>query len=415
MPAVATLELEAEPAEVGLDADRLARIEARMARYVDDGHLPGFQVAITRRGKLAHVANHGHRDVEAALAVEDDTVFRIFSMTKAITSVAVMMLHEEGAFELKDPIHRWIPSFRDTRRYVGGNAANPETVPTTRPVRIWQLLTHTAGLTYGFMHAHAVDEAYRTGGYEWAVPPGTDLEAACDFWASQPLLFEPGTEWNYSVATDVLGRLVEVASGQSLDQFFRERIFEPLGMVDTGFGLPEDKRDRLAALYIPDPGNDRRAVRFDPLGRVSTDTPEFLSGGGGLVSTTADYLRFLELLRRGGELDGHRLLGPRTVAYMTRNHLPGHADLEEIGRPLFAEATYDGTGFGLGFAVVDDPVKAKVPGAAGQYSWGGAASTAFWVDPTEEITAVFMTQLLPSSTWPIRSQLGALVNQAILD
>jgi CubicO group peptidase (beta-lactamase class C family) len=407
------LKVEIDPAEVGFDADRLARIDRHFAAYVDDGRLPGWLLAVTRHGRVAHVATHGRRDVEADLPVEADTLFRIASMTKPITSVAAMLLHEEGAFELKDPVSRFIPSFADVRVYRQGSALNPVTEPATEPVRIWHLLTHTAGLTYGFHHAHPVDAMYRQAGFEWGTPPGMDLATACDAWASLPLLFQPGAEWNYGVSTDVLGRVVEVASGQTLDRFLAERIFEPLGMVDTGFCVAEEDRGRLAAAYLAHPGT-RLATRLEGLGAVGTTPPAFLSGGGGLVSTAADYLRFTELLRRGGAVDGTRLLGPRTLRYMVQNHLPGGVDLEAYGRPLFAETTFTGVGFGLGFSVTLDPVANKVPGSAGEFAWGGAFSTAFWVDPVEDVTVVFLTQLLPSSTWPIRSELRQLVYQALV-
>jgi CubicO group peptidase (beta-lactamase class C family) len=280
-------------------------------------------------------------------------------------------------------------------------------------MRIWHLLTHTSGLSYGFHHLHPVDALYRKAGYEWTTPKGLDLEAIVDQWSELPLVFQPGSGWNYSVSTDVLGRVVEVVSGQSLDDFFRERIFEPLGMVDTRFHVPEDDLGRLAALYVPD--GERKAVRFDALGRVTTSRPTYLSGGGGLVSTAADYHRFTQLLLGRGELDGVRLLGDRTVRYMTRNHLPGGLDLEQFGQQGFAETSFDGVGFGLGFSVVLDAAAGKVPASEGAFAWGGAASTAFWVDPREEITAVFLTQLLPSSTHPIRPQLTQLVNQALVD
>ena len=407
------LQVDIEPGQVGFSAERLERIEQRFARYVADDLITGFQVAVTRRGSVAYVANHGLRDRENGLPTEPDTIYRIYSMTKAITTVAAMMLHEEGAFELKDPVHRWIPSFKDARVYVSGPATGPATEPLARPLQVWHLMSHTSGLTYGFHHAHAVDEMYRLAGFEWGSPAGMDLAAACDVWAGIPLLFQPGTEWNYSVSVDVLGRLVEVMSGQTLDQFLQERIFEPLGMVDTAFHVPESEQARLAALYVPNPAEGRRAMRMDL--PTPSKPPTMLGGGGGLFSTTADYLRFLEMLRRGGEYDGRQLLGPRTISYMTVNHLPPGETLETFGRPLFSETTYDGTGFGLGFAVVDDPAAGKVPRSRGEYSWGGAASTAFWVDPVDDITAVFMTQLLPSSTWPFRSQLQALVSQALVD
>jgi CubicO group peptidase (beta-lactamase class C family) len=408
-----TLKVEVEPGEVGFDADRLARIDTQLARYVDDGRLPGWLVLVARDGQIAHLATYGQRDVEAGLPVETDTLFRIYSMTKPITSVAAMMLYEEGAFELKDPVSRFLPSFADLRVYTQGSALKPQTEPATEPVRVWHLLTHTSGLTYGFHHTHPVDAMYRAAGYEWGSPPGVDLAAACDAWASLPLVFQPGTEWNYGVSTDVLGRLVEVLSGQTLDQFFRERIFEPLGMNETAFSVGSADVDRLAALYIPGPGG--AAIRMDAMGDLAKATPDLLSGGGGLVSTAADYHRFTQMLLRGGELDGVRLLGPRTVDYMTDNHLPGGADLEQVGRPLFAETTFDGVGFGLGFSVVMNPVANKVLSNAGEFAWGGAASTAFWVDPVDDITCVFLTQLLPSSTYPIRSELKTLVYQALID
>jgi CubicO group peptidase (beta-lactamase class C family) len=284
-------------------------------------------------------------------------------------------------------------------------------------VRVWHLLTHTAGLTYGFHRVHPVDAMYRAAGFEWSTPAGMDLAQACDAWAGLPLLFQPGAEWNYSVATDVLGRVVEVTSGQSLDDFFAARILGPLGMTHTSFWAGPDAAPRLAALYVPGP--DGAPARLDALGRAALAPPDMLSGGGGLVSTAADYDRFTQLLlsRPGspaGELDGVRLLSPRTFGYMTRNHLPGGLDLETFGRPLYAESPFRGVGFGLGFAVVLDPVPGKVIGSAGEISWGGAASTAFWVDQDADLTVSFFTQLLPSSTYPIRPQLRQLVYQALI-
>jgi CubicO group peptidase (beta-lactamase class C family) len=410
------LKTDTEPAEVGLDPDRLQRIGRHFARYVDDGRLPGWLITVSRYGRRAHVSAYGSRDVEAGLPAETDTVWRIYSMSKPVTSVAAMMLHEEGGFELTDPVSSFIPSFAAVRVYAGGSDLRPVTVPATEPVRIWHLLTHTAGLTYGFHRVHPVDALYRAAGYEWSAPRGADLAKACDDWAGLPLLFQPGTEWNYSVATDVLGRVVEVVSGQSLDEFFAARIFGPLGMTDTGFYAGDAQLPRLAALYTP--GRDGAAVRLDALGDAARRPPVMLGGGGGLVSTAADYHRFTQLLLSradspAGELDGTRLLSPRTVAYMACNHLPGGSDLETFGRPLFAESPFRGVGFGLGFAVVIDPVPGKVPGSAGELSWGGAASTAFWIDPAEELTVSFFTQLLPSSAYPIRSQLRQLVYQAL--
>lgn len=412
------LKVEVDPAEAGFDADRLERIDRHFARYVADGRLPGWLITISRHGKVVHTSWHGSRDLEAGLPVEPDTLWRIYSMTKPITSVAAMMLHEEGGFELTDPVSAFIPSFADARVYTGGPDLRPLTVPATEPVRIWHLLTHTSGLTYGFHRVHPVDAMYRDAGFEWSTPAGMSLAQACDRWASLPLLFQPGAEWNYSVATDVLGRVVEVVSGQPLDEFFRTRILGPLGMASTAFHVGDEDTGRLAALYTK--GHDGRATRFDALAGAVRERRTMLSGGGGLVSTAADYHRFTQLLLHradspAGELDGVRLLSPRTVAYMMRNHLPGGLDLETFGRPLYAEAPFRGVGFGLGFAVVLDPAAGKVPGSEGEASWGGAASTAFWIDQREELTAAFYTQLLPSSAYRIRPQLRQLVYQALVD
>ena len=414
------LEVDTDPAEVGFDAGRLARLDRRLARWVDDGQLPGFLVTVARHGHLVHVGSAGYRHVEAGLPVERDTRWRIYSMTKPITSVAAMMLYEEGAFELSDPISRWLPEFAETRVYVAGSAQKPVTAPQMEPIRVRHLLTHTSGLTYGFHHAHPVDAMYRAAGHEWSTPAGADSAEVCRQWAAIPLVFQPGSEWNYGVSTDVLGRLVEVVSGLPLDEFFQQRVFGPLGMTDTSFGLREgDDVDSLARLYGAVPGRPGGAptgfAPLDGLGDVAHRRPAFLSGGGGLVSTAADYLRFVELLRRGGSYDGGRLLSARTIAYMTRNHLPGNADLETFGRPLFAETPLRGVGFGLGFSMVVDPVRYGVLSSLGDYSWGGAASTAFYVDPVEDVTVGFYTQLLPSSTLPIRNHLRTLVNQALAD
>lgn len=403
-----------DPRDVGLDPARLARLGRHFQRYVDEGLLPGWLILVARDGRVAHLESAGWRDREADLPVTPDTIFRIYSMTKPVTSVAALMLWEEGGFELKDPVARFLPAFADTKVWRSGSVTNPTLEPQTTPLALWHLLTHTSGLTYGFLYAHPVDELYRRAGFEWGTPPGVDLAEACDRLARLPLLFQPGSEWNYSMATDVLGRIVEVVSGQPLDVFFRERIFEPLGMTDTAFWAPPEQQHRLAALYGPTPGS-KLIARLDTMGRAAHEPPVFLSGGGGLVSTAADYHRFATMLLRRGELDGVRLLGPRTVEYLASNHLPGNADLSVFGRPLFAETTFDGVGFGLGVSVTIDPLKAKVPGSFGDYAWGGAASTAFWIDPVEDLSVVFLTQLLPSSTHPLRSQLRQLVYQALLD
>lgn len=405
------MKVTADPAELGFDPARLARIDSHFARYVDDDLLSGWQIAVTRRGQVVHASTHGLRDREAGLPVEPDTLWRIYSMTKPVTSVAAMMLWEEGAFQLTDPVSRWIPSFADLRVFDKGSAAKPFTVPAAEPVRIWHLLTHTAGLTYGFLGTSTVDAIYRAHGFELGAPEGMDLAAACDAWAGLPLLFQPGSAWGYSVATDVLGRLVEVVSGQTLAEFFAERITGPLGMGDTAFWSDSP---RLGALYAADPTTGK-ALRYDDLGDRARTEPAMLSGGGGLVSSAADYHRFTQLLLRGGELDGVRLLGTRTLAYMARNHLPGGLDLGHHNTGGFAETVFDGVGFGLGFAVMEDPRPAKTMSSPGELFWGGLASTAFWVDPVEQVTALLFTQLVPSSTHPLRPQLRQLVYSALVD
>jgi CubicO group peptidase (beta-lactamase class C family) len=413
---VGELQVEVDPRDAGIDGGRLHRLTRYLDGLVEAGRMPGWQLALSRGGRLAYVGSGGYRHAEQGLPVETGTLWRIYSMTKPVTSVAAMMLYEEGAFELTDPVAAFVPSFADLRVHAGGSDLEPVTVPAREPVRIWHLLTHTAGLTYGFHRVHPSDSLLRDAGYEWGHPDGVTLAQAVDTWASVPLLFEPGAEWNYSLATDVLGRVVEVAAGMPLDRFLAERVLGPLGMTDTSFGIAgRDPADagRLARLYAVTP--TRRLVPADAVGAAFTRQPTFLSGGGGLVSTAHDYHRFLLMLRGGGELDGVRLLGPRTVATMTRNQLPGGADLDGFGRPLHAETPYRGVGFGLGFAVVLDPVAFRSAASPGEYSWGGAASTAFWVDPLEDVTCVFMTSAFPSSALPIRTMLRQLVAQALVD
>jgi CubicO group peptidase (beta-lactamase class C family) len=333
-------------------------------------------------------------------------------MTKPITAVAALALWEEGRFELKDPVSRFLPEFSAMRVWRSGSVTNPVLDPVTEPIQLWHLMTHTAGLTYGFRFAHPVDELYRRAGFEWGVPDG-GLAGVCERLSELPLLFQPGTEWNYSMGLDVLGRVIEVVTGEPLDVALRRLVLDPLDMHDTGFHVPEADAERLAMLYGAAPGSGL-AVRLEAAASAALRPPSALLGGGGLVATTRDYLRFAEMLRRRGELDGVRVLSPRTVEYAASNHLPGHADLTAFGRPLFSETAFDGVGFGLVGSVTVDPVTAKVPGSVGDVGWGGAASTTFWVDPVEDLTVVFMTQLLPSSTHPIRSELKLLVHQALV-
>jgi len=339
-----SVDIEVEPGDVGFDATRLARIDKHFARYVDDGRLAGWQVVVSRQGKRVHSSTYGMRDREAGLPVEADTLWRIYSMTKPVTTVIAMQLFEEGAFALSDDLSRYLPEFSDMRVYRSGTADKPTTVPATEPIRLWHLLSHTAGLTYGFTKFNAVDEMYRLAGSDFGQPAGIDLAGLCDLWAGMPLMFEPGTSWNYSVATDVLGRVCEVLTGKRLDVLFRERVLEPLAMTDTDWWAQDT--ERLAALYVPMPGTGE-ALRYDELGRGALHPPDWLSGGGGLISTAHDYDRFTRMLLGGGQLDGVRLLGSRTLRYMAQNHLPGGALLTSMARGQFAETAYDGMGFGL--------------------------------------------------------------------
>ncbi|MEO5723939.1 MAG: serine hydrolase domain-containing protein [Ilumatobacteraceae bacterium] len=408
------LHIETDPAEVGLDADRLARIDRHFQRYVDDGRLPGWLISIARHGKVAHLSMAGQRDIESGAAVDADTIWRIYSMTKPLTAVAALTLWEQGAFELRDPVSKYIPAFAQTKVWRSGSTTNPMLEPMREPMQLWHLLSHTSGLTYGFMNAHPVDAMYRQAGFEWGVPADADLAAICDRLAALPLVFQPGTEWNYSMGLDVLGRVIEVITGQRFDEHLSTAVLQPLGMHDTAWSVAAADTGRLAALYGVHPATGS-AMRLEAFGNAALTPPAAHLGGGGLVSTAYDYHRFTQMLINEGELDGVRVLSPSSVRYMASNHLPGGVDLATFGRPLFSEGAFDGVGFGLGVSVTIDPVAGKVPGSVGEFAWGGAASTAFWVDPVEDMTVQFFTQLLPSSSHPIRSQLKQLVYQAIID
>ncbi len=397
----------------GFSAERLARIDRFLeARYVGPGRLPCAQFLLARRGEVVHQVVLGQQDPERGVPLADDTVFRIYSMTKPVTSVALMQLVEEGLIALDDPVAKHIPAWKDLAVFSAG--VGPYlTTPPARPMQVVDLLRHTSGLTYGFQNRTNIDAAYRKQKLE-DMHGGHDLEAMIGLLAKLPLEFSPGEAWNYSVATDVCGWLVQQIAGKPLDQVFQERIFGPLGMTDTGFFVREDQRRRFAACYNAKPGGAKE-LQDDPTTSPYLKPPALLSGGGGLVGTAADYLRFANMLVNGGELDGVRVLAPKTVRLMASNHLPGGQDLTQLSRSLFSESTNAGVGFGLGFATVFDPAQTLIPCSKGEFYWGGAASTAFWVDPLEELTAVFMTQLLPSSSYPIRRELRTLVYAALMD
>jgi CubicO group peptidase (beta-lactamase class C family) len=400
------------PEEVGLSSAALARIDEHLSsRYIAPGKIAGALTLVARRGRVAFLSPLGQMDRERAKPTEADTIFRIYSMTKPVTSVALMMLHERAAFQLTDPVSRWIPEFEHMRVFKYGNYPAFITEPALRPITVHDLLTHQSGISYGIMERTNVDHAYRKLGI--GSGKGT-LAEMVKVMATLPLEFSPGEAWSYSAATDVVGHLVELMSGMSLDDYFRERIFEPLGMVDTGFVVPESKRARFAACYGRNAAK-QLYLQDDPADTHYALPKTYWSGGAGLVSTAGDYLRFAEMLRRGGELDGARILGPRTVQYMASNHLPGGGDLASVARGSFSETRFEGVGFGLGVSVTIDPVRAQVPSSVGEFGWGGLASTAFWVDPQEELTVIFMTQLIPSTIYGFRPQLKSIVEGAIVD
>jgi len=366
---------------------------------------------VEHKGKVVHHGALGFMDVERQRPVREDTIFRIYSMTKPLTSVAFMMLVEDGAVALDDPVHRFIPQWRDLAVFDAGFMDTFRTKRTVRPMRMVDLLRHTCGLTYGFQQRTNVDASYRKLGLGEIGGP-VALDAMIDGLAKVPLEFSPGDAWNYSVATDVLGYLVGKISGMPFERFLRERILDPLGMHDTDFHLPESKAARLAACYRFTPTEPMQLVD-DPQTSPYLRPPTFISGGGGLVSTLSDYLRFCRMLLNGGSLDGVRILGSKTIELMGANHLPGGKDLTQISVSLFSEATYAGVGFGLGFAVTLDPARTLMPGTVGDLSWGGMAGTYFWVDPREELIVIFMTQLMPSATYPTRRELRTLVYSAM--
>ncbi|MFE1250616.1 serine hydrolase domain-containing protein [Streptomyces sp. NPDC058735] len=409
---MAQLRQEADPDEAGMDPRALARLDRHFAGLVDEGRLPGFLVSLARGGRVAHLTTYGRRDIAAGLPVEPDTLWRFYSMTKPVTAVAALLLVEEGGLGLDDPVADHLPAFAEPRVYVSGSGAEMRTRPAADPILVRHLLTHTSGLTFGFYHSHPVDALYRAAGLESSVPPGADLAETIEVYASLPLQFEPGTQWNYSVASNVLGRVVEVVSGQPLDAFLAERIFTPLAMDDAGLYITEEQAPRLSEMYGEKEGGGIEPVPGLPLrGR-----PRFLSGSGGMVASAYDYHRFMEMLRRRGELDGVRLLAPESVELMTRNHLPGGADLRAFGsRPAHDEPGNDGIGFGFNCSVVIDPSRNPVPSGPGAYGWSGVATTTFWVDPGRDLTVQFLTQVRPRTSHTVFKDLKRMVHEALTD
>jgi CubicO group peptidase (beta-lactamase class C family) len=413
------------PEAAGMSRAALDRIDDHLKRrYIDANRFPGTQLVVYRRGQVVHSSVQGFADLERKAPMRDDTIFRIYSMTKPITSVAFMMLVEQGLVALDEPVHKYIPEWKNLGVFQAGTAPAFVTRPPARPMQIVDLLRHTSGLTYGFQQRSNVDAAYRDNQIGTIELAGT-LDSMIAALAKIPLEFSPGEAWNYSVSTDVIGYLVGKISGIPFERFLKERIFDPLGMADTDFYVPAEKAHRLAACYnatvsgmmaVHSPGaKSGLSLQDDPATSPYRSPPSLISGGGGLCSTAADYLTFCRALLNGGELDGVRLIGPKTLALMTANHLPGNRDLPEMSRSMFAEATYSGVGFGLGFSVTMNPAKTLVPGSPGEYAWGGAATTSFWIDPAEELITIFMTQVIPSSAYPVRRELRTMVYAAITD
>jgi len=394
-----------------MDSGQLARVGEHLGgRYVDPAKICGSIALVARGGRPCYLDVRGMRDVERGTPMTEDSILRIYSMTKPITSVALMTLHERGLFSLDDPVHRFIPEWRDLKVWKAGNYPLFATEDARRPMTIRHLLMHTSGLTYDFLRATNLDAAYR----KLKVARGEDGYTVRDMieqLAQLPLEFSPGERWNYSVATDVLGYLIEVMSGRSLPDYLRETIFEPLGMRDTAFEIAGDKVGRFASCY--ERNLNKEMVLQDDGQDSGYAKRTFYSGGGGLISTVGDYYRFADMLLRGGSVDGRRIIGRKTLDLMTANHLPGGMDMTQIATGSFSEAAYEGVGFGLGFAMTVDPVRNGHPASRGTFYWGGLASTLFWVDPAEELVVVFMTQLMPSRTFNFRGQLENIIYAAL--
>lgn len=413
-----------KPESVGLSSARLKKLDQVMTdRYVGGGYLPGILTMVWRKGHLAHMGASGHMDLERDKPMREDAIFRIYSMSKPITSVALMMLVEEGLLGLDDAVFTHIPSFRNLGVYQSGMPTllpnQPPQFITSRPERhmkVVDLVTHTSGLTYGFMMRTAVDAAYRKAKVN-AFDTEGGLDGMIDQLAQIPLEFSPGTRWNYSVSIDVMGYLVQKLSGMSFGEFLRTRLFQPLGMNDTAFYCPPEKLDRFCSCYQP--GDGGRGLKLqDDAGKSPFGAPPKLeAGGGGLVSTAHDYMRFCRMMLNGGTLDGVQILSPKTVQLFSLNHLPGGQDLVSLAPPgAFSESGYDGIGFSIGCGVNVDVAKTRLPGSTGEYFWGGAASTAFWIDPKEDLTVVFMTQVMGTDArLTLRRDLRTLVYSAMTE
>lgn len=391
---------------------RLRNVSRLVQRYIDDQKFAGAISLVARHDRVVHFETYGQMDPGRGRPMQADTIFRFYSMTKPIASVGLMMLYEEGLFQLDDPANKFIPELGNLKVFAGGTADKFAVREPQREMTVRDLLMHTSGLVARDA-ATPVGELYRRAGFKGADTNGTLADMVGKL-GQIPLACDPSSRWIYGISTDLVGYLCEVISGLPFDRYLEERIFAPLGMVDTGFSLPAEKIDRFAALYSPCAGSPRYTLADDPLTSAYTRPRTYFSGSGGLVSTAADYLRFCRMLARGGELDGVRILGARTLQLMTLNHLPDNADLATMAQNA-GETQREGHGFGLGFAMLLDNARAQLIGTPGEYYWGGAASTAFFVNPREDLIMLFLTQLRPSSTYPIRRELRATIYSAIVD
>ena len=396
------------PESVGFSSKRLSRVNKMMQGYIDSGKLASGLTMLARHGETFHFEPYGVLDLESGAPVERDTLFRIYSMTKPITSAAVMMLYEEGHFSLDDPVGKFIPELASLKVYDGMGETGMRLVDQQQPITIRHLLTHTSGLSYGFHQDSPVEEMYREADI---TPPNGTLQEMAEKLGRLPLVTQPGTKWRYSFATDVLGYLVEVISGKPFDQFLQDSIFDPLGMSDTSFFAPEEKLDRLAAVYGA--GKGGIVPLHNPLVDRHARPHTLFSGGGGLVSTASDYMRFCQMLLNGGVLDDQRLLAPKTVEMMRSNHLANDLKPFAVGQSNASDTK--GCGFGLGFRVVMDIAQHGIIGSNGIYSWGGAASTVFWIDPQEDLIAILLTQFMPSSYYPLRREFQIATYQALIE
>lgn len=403
------------PESAGMSSERLDRIGPAFGRYVDDGQLSGVITVVARGGKVVHLEASGHQNVDAGEPMAEDTIFRMYSMTKPIASAGLMILWEEGHLLLSTPLARILPEFADSQVYVSGEGDDIETEPAGRPIVIRDLMTHTSGLTYSFIPG-PVAAAYTAQGLEGSADavPHDDLAHYVRDLAAQPLLVHPGTAWNYSLGLEVAGRVIEVVSGQTFREFLKERIFDPLGMDDTDFYVPDEKLDRFAVNYVPTPEGGIM-VADDPQTSAYRKPPKVEMGGSGLVATAGDYLRFAQMLANGGQLDGVRVLGPQTVALMMDNHLGSAYGPSPMSSLNLDMGMSEGMGYGLGGYSVTDTGLTGLPASAGTYGWGGAASTDFWVDAEQELVGMVLTQLLPTGTYPLRPTMEVLTYQAIVE